>query len=105
MKLKILIIAIAALGFTFSVEAQTATPKVSKRQIQQNKRIHKGVKDGSITRRERAELKAQQRHIQRSKRRFKQDGKVTRKERARLHKKQRRAHRNIVRQKHDAQYR
>lgn len=101
MKTKLFLLGIFCLGLAFSAQAQTATPKVTKRQINQKNRIKKGVHNGDLTKRETAGLAVQQGSIRRSKKRAKADGTVTRGERARLHKRQNRASRNIARKKHN----
>jgi hypothetical protein len=101
MKLKLIMLGIFCFGLTFSAQAQTATPKVSKRQVNQTKRIKQGVHSGELTRGETAALKSQQRSINRTKRRAKADGNVTKKERAIIHTRQNRANKNIARKKHN----
>ena len=88
---------------TISVQAQSATPGVTKRQVKQQARIQQGKKSGELTKPETVKLQAQQAHIKRSKKRAKADGVVTRRERAKLHRKQNRASRNIKSEKHDRQ--
>ena len=85
--------------------AQSATPRVTGRQVNQQQRIKEGVKSGELTKREAARLEAQQAKIQHDKRKAKADGVVTPAERARLQREQNRASRTIYRQKHDAQTR
>ncbi len=105
MKIKVLFIGLFFLAFGMnSIQAQTA-PIVKHKQIKQNKKINHGVKTGELTRKEAAGLKAQQVHINRTKKRAKADGKVTAKERAKIARKQKRANKNIYQQKHDAQQR
>lgn len=102
MKKHIFLIAILSLGMVWGASAQTATtPKVSKRQVTQSKRIKQGVKNGELSKGETAVLGKQQGSINRSKRRAKADGQVTPGERAKLHKRQNRAHRNIKRKKNN----
>ena len=103
MKLKVIIFGLFVFGFAFAGEAQTATPKVKDRQVNQQKRIRQGAKSGELTKKEAVKLQAQQKHIQRTKKRAKADGKVTKKERAKIHNKQNKASKNIRRQKHDKQ--
>ncbi len=96
---------VLALVFVFSLglfaQAQTATPKVSKRQKVQKERIKDGVQSGELTKRETAKVARQQRDIKRTKRRAKADGNVTTAERARIHSKQNKANRNIRRKKNN----
>ena len=83
----------------------TATPKANHRQINQAYRIAHGSATGQLTRAERKALKADQRHIRRSKKRAMADGVVTREEKLRINRKQRRADRHIRQQKNDLQVR
>lgn len=101
MKTKLMIVALFCFGIAFSASAQTATPKVSKRQLKQQTRIGHGVKNGELTKGETAVLKGQQRSIRRTKKRAKADGKVSKKERAVLHKRQNNASKNIRRKKNN----
>ena len=88
-------------GLTVITSAQTNTPGVNKRQKNQQKRIFKGVQNGSITGKEYKKLQKQQIKTQKAKKRAKSDGKVTRKERARLHKRQNKNSKSIFRAKHN----
>jgi len=97
--LKSLVIAIAIASCP-ALTASAAAPPAA-RQVKQQKRIHRGVKSGQITRREARKLGRQQRHIHRTKRRMKRDGKFTLRERRRLNRKQNRASRNIYRAKNN----
>jgi hypothetical protein len=92
-----------ALGFDSS--AQTATPKVTDRQVIQSKRVSEGVRSGELTRRETKQIVRQQKNIQRTKKLAKADGKVTLAERAIIENKQDRASRNIARKKHNGRER
>lgn len=93
---------VLALGIT--VSAQT-TPSVDRREHRQQRRIHQGVKSGSLTRREAARMERQQARTRRLEARAKSDGTVTRRERARLQRRENRTSRHIYRQKHDNQNR
>ncbi len=103
MKLRHLFITLAFLGLGISLSAQTATPGLTQRQVNQSLRIKHGIVNGELTRIEARKLKGQQRHIQRSKARAKADGVVTPYERTHIRSKQSRASRNIRRQKQDRQ--
>ncbi|MEO0897235.1 MAG: hypothetical protein AAFY71_12595 [Bacteroidota bacterium] len=105
MKVKFLIVALAFFGFGMSAFAQTATPKVTGRQIHQTKRIKQGVRSGELTKKETVRLSAQQARIHATKRRAKADGVVTPAERATIRRKQKRANKNIYIQKNDRQNR
>jgi hypothetical protein len=91
-----LLIAIAAL-------AQTATPGVTERQINQQQRIKEGVKSGELNKRETRRLEMREAKIQHDKKVAKSDGVVTPEERAKLQREENRTSRAIHRQKHDAQ--
>jgi hypothetical protein len=93
-------ITVSAAGF-----AQTKTPRIHKRQENQQKRIAQGVKSGELTAKETEHLEAREAKIQSDKKEAKADGKVTAKERVKLTREENRTSRAIHRQKHDAQVR
>jgi hypothetical protein len=93
------------LGFAYSVSAQTPTPRVAHKQVNQQTRINQGRATGELTPRETAGLEMQQAKIRHDKRMAKSDGVVTPRERRKLHREQRRASKNIAVQKHDRQKR
>lgn len=90
---------------TFTVIAASAqntnTPKVDQRQENQQKRIGKGIENGSLTSQEATRLEQQQTHIQHMEDKAKADGNVTAAERARLQAAENRSSRNIYRKKHN----
>lgn len=88
-------------GLSVIAPAQTGTPGVKNRQKNQQKRIFKGVKNGSVTKKEFKKLQKQQIKTQKAKKRAKSDGKVTPKERFRLHKRQNHNSKSIFRAKHN----
>ncbi len=92
------------LGFTIT-QAQTKTPKVTKRQINQQKRITQGVKSGELTKKEVIKLERNAAQLQRQKVKAKSDGVVTPKERAQLQRKANSNSRKIYKEKHDPQKR
>jgi polyhydroxyalkanoate synthesis regulator phasin len=100
MKHAILFCALLVLGSAFA-SAQTATPRVTKRQLKQQARIEQGVKSGELTAGEAKRLELQQGKIQADKARAKSDGVVTPAERAKLAREQNRASRKIYRLKHN----
>lgn len=102
MKIKLVIIGMFLIGFTFTTQAQTTKKKVVKTQIKQQKRIKHGVKNGELTKGETIRLKKQQANIQRAKRKAAADGVVTRKEKAVIKSKQKKASKNIARKKHNS---
>jgi hypothetical protein len=81
----------------------TRSPGVNARQQNQHARIHQGVKSGELTRREAHKVREEQRDVRQLERAYKSDGTLTRRERADLHHEQNQASRDIHRQKHDAQ--
>ena len=83
--------------------AQTATPRVTRRQANQQARIAQGANSGELTNRETRHLEAREAKIQRDKKAAKSDGTVTIAERAKLNREENRTSRAIYRQKHDAQ--
>lgn len=91
------------LGLSQATFAQTSTPRVTDRQVNQEARIQEGKKSGELTRREKRMLQLQQAKIQSDKKAAKADGVVTPEERHQLTREQRHANRNIYRQKHDNQ--
>lgn len=102
MKIKAFILgAFAFFAFNNMTQAQTHTPNVKDRQINQQKRIHQGVRSGELTRGEAVRLQKQQANIQQTKRAAKADGVVTKRERAQIHGMQTRSSAAIHRQKND----
>ena len=81
----------------------TATPRIDKRQANQQKRIDQGIASGSLTQKEADRLKAEQARHARAEEKAKADGVVTMKERARLNARENRSSKHIARQKHDRQ--
>lgn len=105
-KMKTTMLAILLLTFAVgTASAQTATPRVKERQVNQQKRIHQGVRSGELTRPEARRLELREAKIARDKSKAKSDGVVTPEERAKLAAEQNRTSRAIARQKHDAQTR
>jgi hypothetical protein len=98
-QLLLFVLAVALIGSV--AFAQTATPKVTKRQIHQQQRIKEGVKSGELSKGEAAKLEAQQGKIAVDKAKAKSDGVVTAKERAKLHHEQNKASKNVYRKKHN----
>jgi len=99
---RFLILLLAAGLFGSVTFAQTATPKVTKRQVHQQQRIKQGVKSGELTKGEAARLEAREGKIAVDKAKAKSDGVVTPGERAKLNREQNRASKNIYRKKHNA---
>ena len=104
-KLFVSVLIIAFLGIKTSGFAQTATPRITDRQINQQDRIAQGVKSGELTPRETEHLEAREAKIQHDKKLAKSDGVVTPAERAKLEREENRTSKAIYHQKHDAQHR
>lgn len=104
MRKVVVLVALLAVGM-LSVPAQTATPRVTKRQVQQQARIKEGVKTGQLTPRETRKLERKQAKIAVDKAKAKSDGVVTPAERRKLTREQNRASKRIYKEKHDAQVR
>lgn len=79
--------------------------RVDRRQGLQRARINEGVREGELTRKEAAELRAGQRHVRRLERRAEKDGQVSAEEAARLEKAQDRQSKRIYKEKHDGETR
>src|ERR1041384_1284191 len=93
------VLAIAVSGFA------QQTPSADNRERRQQRRINRGVKSGTLTKREAARMEHQQARTKRMEAKAKSDGVVTRRERARLQHRENRTSRHIYRQKHDRQNR
>lgn len=101
MKIQNLILAFAFIFVcTLNGQAQS-TPKLTKTQIKQQKRIKNGVQNNELTRGETKKLAQQQRNIQHTKKKAKADGVVTRKERTTIRRQQKNASANIYRKKNN----
>jgi hypothetical protein len=77
------------------------TPRITKRQINQQARIKQGVKSGELTKGETVRLEKEQAKIQRDKKAAKADGRVTPRERQKIRAEQNKASRDIKRLKHN----
>jgi uncharacterized membrane protein YebE (DUF533 family) len=99
------LVALAALTcLSLPVLAQTATPRIDQRQINQQQRIDQGVQSGALTNREANHLERAQDRIQSMEDKAKSDGSVTAQERNRLQQAENVQSRHIYRQKHDQQH-
>jgi hypothetical protein len=107
MKLKPTLIAlmIAAIPGVAAAQATDtpSTPRIDKRQQNQEKRIEKGAQTGQLTGKEAARLEKGQQHVQKMEDKAVADGKVTKKERARIEHAQDQQSKKIYREKHDKQ--
>ncbi|MDI6748600.1 MAG: hypothetical protein ACOY6N_08720 [Pseudomonadota bacterium] len=100
-----LLAAVVIASITFPAFAQTATPGIDQRQMNQERRIDQGIASGQLTAREAARLERGQERIDAMENRAKADGVVTARERARIQHAQNVESRRIYRQKHDRQHR
>lgn len=105
-------IAVAIIAGAISMNAQTTTttppantnsPKIDQREVNQQKRIGEGMETGSLTARETSLLEKQEAAINKQEAKMKSDGKFTAAERARITREQNGVSRRIYAQKHDAQ--
>src|SRR5258708_4801934 len=100
--MKTLLLIPAVLMIAIAASAQTATPGVTERQINQQERIKQGEKSGELTPKETRRLEAREAKIQHDKKVAKSDGTVTPAERAKLQREENRSSRAIYRKKHNA---
>jgi hypothetical protein len=76
--------------------------EIEERQKRQQERIGEGISSGQLTPKEAVKLEAEERKIQKEKRRFKRnDGKLGPKEKAKLNKDLNKASKDIYKEKHD----
>ncbi len=94
----------AALVMAFAAQAQTATPRIDKREDRQEDRIQQGAASGTLTARETQRLETEQARIDRMQNRAAADGQVTQKERAKITAVQNEANRDIRRKKHNRRH-
>jgi hypothetical protein len=86
-----------------SVVSMAHTPGVNRREYREQRRIHQGIRNGELTRREAGRLRAEQFRIRAYEARARSNGSLSRRERYRLDQMMDRASRDIYRQKHDGQ--
>ena len=102
----VILTTVFALGLSIAAFAQsTNTPRVDRRERNQQRRIRQGVRSGELTKREAHRLRRQERVTRAEERAAKADGKVTKRERRHLNRRENRTSRRIYRQKHDQQKR
>jgi len=95
---------IAIAGLAFAASAQTtSTPRIDKRQANQERRIEQGERSGALNQKEAARLEKGQARVQKMEDKATADGKVTKKERRRIEHAQDQQSRRIYREKHDKQ--
>jgi hypothetical protein len=100
-KIKVAFAALAILS-TIAASAQTATPAITQKQINQHQRIQQGKKSGQLTKKEARHLNAREMKIQHDKKVAKADGVVTPAERIKIAQEQKQASRAIAVKKHNA---
>ncbi len=103
MKRTILAAVLASLAVALPAAAQTDTPRIDKREANQQKRIDQGVQSGQLTPREAARLEKGEAKVEKMEAKAKADGTVTKGEKAAIHHAQDKQSRRIARQKHDRQ--
>jgi len=102
--MKLILVTALAAAFAVSALAQTqSTPRIEKREQNQERRIEQGEKSGALNEREAARLERGQARVQKMEDKAAADGKVSAKERVRIERAQDKQSRRIYRQKHDAQ--
>ena len=100
----VIAVLVGALALPAFAQDTTSTPRIDKREANQQRRIEQGEKSGQLTGREAARLERGQGRVQKMEDKAVSDGKVTPRERARIERAQNRQSRKIARQKHDAQH-
>jgi len=103
MNVKRLMALFLATAFSGAAFAQS-TPRVDKREANQEKRIENGKESGQLTNREAARLEAHEDKLKADEAAAKADGKVTKKERVKLNREANRNSKRIAKQKHDRQH-
>ncbi len=83
--------------------ADTATPRLDQRQLNQQQRIDQGLQSGQLSANEAERLQKGQQRVQKIEDKVKSDGAVTKQERARLMHAENVQNRHISVQKHDRQ--
>lgn len=102
MKTRLLVAALAT-AISLPAFAQTYTPGIDQRQINQEQRIDQGIASGQLNQREAARLERGQARVDAMENRAKSDGVVTARERTRIKHAQNVESKRIYRQKHDRQ--
>jgi hypothetical protein len=107
MRFKSTLIALVIAGLPGIAAAQApdtaSTPRIDKRQQNQEKRIDKGARSGQLTDKEATRLDKGQQRVQKAEDKAVADGKMTKKERARIEHMQDQQSKKIYREKHDKQ--
>ena len=102
----VILTTVFALGLSVAASAQnTNTPRVDRREHNQQRRIRQGVRSGELNRREARRLRRQERVTRAQEAAARADGTVTKRERRHLNRRENRTSRRVYRQKHDQQKR
>jgi hypothetical protein len=88
---------------TAFAQPSTSTPRIDKREVNQEQRIDQGKATGALNDKEGARLEKGQARVSAAEDKAKADGKVTKKERAKITHMQNKQSKDIAKQKHDAQ--
>ena len=99
---KIAAIVIASLFAIPAFAQNTNTPKIDKREANQQGRVADGINSGALTAKEAGNLEKRETKITADEQMAKADGKVTKAERAKLNREENRASKKIYRKKHNA---
>jgi hypothetical protein len=86
----------AAFGASFAASAQTTAASTTQRDVKQEQRIETGLRNGSITTRENAQLQRDEAHVDRLQARDMKDGSLSPTEKARLTAAQNKTSRDIA---------
>jgi hypothetical protein len=92
------------LGFAANAEARPYSPRIDRREANQQRRINQGIRSGSLTSGETYRLQRQQANINAQEARFKSDGRFTRRERNVINHRLNRSSKHIYRAKHNGRY-
>ena len=90
-------------ALAFAQSDTTSTPRIDKRQANQERRIEQGEKSGALTPKEAGKLEKGQAHVQRMENKAVADGKATAKERKHIEHAQDKQSKKIYHEKHDNQ--
>jgi hypothetical protein len=99
-----IISASGVLGIASNASAGTYSPRVDRREANQQRRINNGIGSGALTPKETYRLQRQQANINAQEARFKSDGNLSRRERRVLNHRLNRSSKNIYRAKHNARH-
>jgi hypothetical protein len=101
---KSIIAAIVAISFALpGYTLAQSTPRVDKRQENQDERIERGIQKGQITKKEARRLEKGQENVENLEDKALSDGKVTKREKRRIEKAQDRQSERIQKQRYDEQ--